>query len=108
MIGRLAACMLAICACSTQGGSSQFNSDLNPPPTVTPPTIACTPDAGLEGDICSLPPSVCADDHWAAYFDDGTCIDGTCQLVTKYHYCTDGCASGACNSHRGTLPSRGF
>lgn len=71
-------------------------------------------DAGCDAgttkyDPCQLPPSVCADSHWAAYFDDGTCgADGKCELVTKYHYCETGCAAGACISRGFTAPSRGF
>src|SRR5678816_547520 len=57
---------------------------------------------------CQLPPSVCADSHWAAYFDNGTCVNGTCQLVTKYHYCATGCSGGGCVSSGFTAPSRGF
>lgn len=107
----------------------------NPPPVVDPPIIACTlpteagacdagdpsdaDDAGdaatcdagpvYYGNPCALPPSVCADSHWAAYFDDGTCgADGECVLVTKYHYCATGCSYGACIYNGPTAARRGF
>jgi len=107
----------------------------NPPPVVDPPVIACTlpteagacdagdpsdaDDAGdaaacdagpvYYGNPCALPPSVCADSHWAAYFDDGTCgADGKCVLVTKYHYCATGCSYGACIYNGPTAARRGF
>jgi len=94
---------------------------------VDPPVIACTPpsdagacdpfstdagtcDAGAAyANPCELPPSVCADSHWAAYFDNGTCgANGQCELVTQYHYCDSGCQGGACISNRPTLAGRGF
>jgi hypothetical protein len=124
---RLSLLACALLACSTP--SPTDNPDVNAPPVVTPPTIACSPpppdggcdDAGDSGDDaacdggpvyyydkCTLPPSVCADSHWAAYFDDGVCVNGTCELVTKYHYCDTGCSGGACISNRSTAPSRGF
>ena len=103
-----------------------------PPPTVDPPVVACnvpsdagtcdpfaTPDADADGgtcdagapagDPCALPPSVCADSHWAAYFDNGVCgADGKCELVTKYHYCETGCLQGACIQNGPTFAGRGF
>ena len=104
-----------------------------PPPVVSPPVIACTPpsdagacadggdpfatdaaacDAGAAqyvADPCALPPSVCADGRWAAYFDNGTCgADGKCQLVTKYHYCDTGCLNGDCIFNGPTAAGRGF
>ncbi len=99
------------------------------PPVVDPPVVACTTpsvvescadasifsdascDAGShvpESDECTLPRSVCADSHWAAYFDNGTCVNGTCELVTKYYYCETGCSGGACYSTGPTFPGRGF
>jgi hypothetical protein len=69
------------------------------------------PDSGTAGywyDTCQLPPSVCADSHWAAYFDNGTCDGHTCQLVTKYHYCATGCFGGGCASSGETASNRGF
>lgn len=57
-------------------------------------------------DTCTLPPSVCADSHWLAYFDNGVCVNGTCQLVTKYHWCVTGCTGGSCYSSGETAPQR--
>jgi hypothetical protein len=58
-------------------------------------------------DSCAIPPSTCADNHWLAYFDDGRCVNGTCELIAKYHYCTVGCSEGSCQSNSGgsTAPS---
>ncbi len=98
-----------------------------PDPTpVAAPVVACSPpvDAGAScdaaddacdaapptyyQDTCLVPPSVCADSHWAAYFDDGICVNGRCELATKYHYCETGCQGGACIRYGGTNPGRGF
>lgn len=119
MMKRASLLLFVLAACSNDLGSSTFDASLPPPPLVTPPVVACTmPDAGCDAawcdagympaSTCALPPSVCADGHWAAYFDDGVCVSGTCQLVTKYHYCDQGCMYGACISNRPTAPSRGF
>ena len=64
----------------------------NPPPVVTPPMVSCADAASS----CAMPPSVCADSSWLAYFDDGACVDGQCHLVTKYYFCETGCSKGAC------------
>lgn len=113
--------VFVIAACSNSvPASSMFDASLPPPPHVTPPVVACAlPDAGCDDaqcdaaglaayNTCTLPPSVCADGHWAAYFDNGVCVQGTCELVTKYHYCDQGCANGACISNHSTAPTRGF
>lgn len=131
MRGVIVFCAIALGACFN------VTSPDGPPPHVDPPVIACTvptesdascstPEASTEDaaavlvtgcdagppvqqyDQCTLPPSVCADSHWAAYFDDGTCVKGTCELVTKYHYCETGCSHGACIFHGSTLAGRGF
>lgn len=119
-------CFAATVACASSAPA---------PPPVPPPVVACTPsvDAGVcdaatsddggpaalatcDGgaapyyDTCQLPPSVCADSRWAAYFDNGVCgANGTCELVTKYHYCDSGCQGGGCINNRPTLAGgRGF
>lgn len=117
--------VLPTCAAIALGACFNVTDPDHPPPVVDPPVISCTvpTDAGCDpfsttcdagkpvylDYICELPPSVCADSHWAAYFDNGTCVNGTCQLVTKYHYCATGCSNGGCVVNNGpTAPSRGF
>ena len=117
----------------TLGACFNVTSPDGPPPHVDPPVVACTmpvdagacPDASSDDaealvtgcdagpptpyySECMMPPSVCADSHWAAYFDDGTCVSGKCELVTKYHYCETGCSHGACYSSGPTAAGRGF
>src|SRR5258706_9317951 len=95
--------LLGLLACTTpeKSGASDDAGDAssedarplpNPPPIVTPPTISCA-DAGMS---CAMPPSVCADANWLAYFDDGECVDGQCRLITKYYFCDTGCNGGSC------------
>ena len=79
----------------------------------TPIVLGGGCDAGppsYQYNECALPPSTCADSHWAAYFDDGICVQGYCQLTTKYHFCPGGCAGGYCITGGGgsTLARRGF
>jgi hypothetical protein len=118
------------------GACFNVTSPNDPPPHVDPPVVACTMpveasdascvaadasddaaalvtgcDAGppvQQYGECMMPPSVCADSHWAAYFDDGTCVNGKCELVTKYHYCETGCTGGRCISTGSTAAGRGF
>ena len=88
----------------------------NNPPTINPPVIACGTDASscspfsdeAGSDVCDgsspfqphetcSPPPVCADHHWSASFENGTCgSDGKCQLATTYEYCSNGCIEGQC------------
>lgn len=88
----------AFCTDATFGDASGPSS---PPDAIAPPTVACV-DAGDGGAECPLPPSVCANNVWLEYFDNGTCVDGGCSFDVAFHGCTFGCWDGGCLPYQGT------
>jgi hypothetical protein len=99
-------------SCDGSSDSDAMADDASSDDASTPIVVGGC-DAGppsYQYNECALPPSTCADSHWAAYFDDGICVQGYCQLTTKYHYCPGGCAGGYCitGGSGSTLARRGF
>jgi hypothetical protein len=74
------------------------------PPAPAPPQVSCDEDASGDAALCSPPASVCADDYWLVYYDNGQCVSGQCTWQTPQHYCDYGCIDGACRS-RPTVPA---
>ena len=68
--------------------------------------LVSAPDGGpcSDGDAssCALPPSVCADQDWLAYFDDPMCMEGQCQWTVRYRQCPGRCSGQGC-AYNGTL-----
>jgi len=61
------------------------------PDALPPPQVDCT-DAGM----CPLPHSVCVDNQWLEYFDNGVCEDGGCSFDVKMKSCSGYCWDGGC------------
>lgn len=70
-----------------------------------PPTVMCSlVDAG-DAAVCSMPPSVCANDWWLVYYDHGQCVSGLCAWSKHFRECN--CYKGACTGVI-TAPPQGF
>jgi hypothetical protein len=81
-----------------------FACDPTPDPSrYPPPFVSCTAN-----DPCTPPPSVCAEEHWIVYYDDGVCEKNQCAWTTKFFECRGGdqCISGACEYNGETAPYR--
>jgi hypothetical protein len=53
--------------------------------------------SGDDAGTCQLPPSLCADDRWLAYFTNATCVDGRCRWDVGYRDCDAlSCVGGGC------------
>lgn len=54
--------------------------------------------AASDAGVCGLPPSVCADNRWLAYFTNATCVEGGCRWDVAYRDCgAIGCVNHGCN-----------
>ena len=62
--------------------------------------VVPAPDAGScaeeDASACALPPSVCVDDHWLAYFRDAVCVEGRCLWTVQYLQCGSACSGQGC------------
>jgi hypothetical protein len=63
-----------------------------------PPPSACAEDAGNDAGLCPPPRSVCADQTWLVYYDNGQCVSGQCTWEKRYIRCSVAlaCWFGAC------------
>jgi hypothetical protein len=60
-----------------------------------PDAGSCT--EGNDASTCVVPPSVCADERWLAYFTNGSCRQNRCQWQVLYRDCGAlGCGVGGC------------
>ena len=72
-----------------------------PPDAFPPPQVDCS-----DGGACPLPRSVCVDDQWLEYFDNGLCEDGGCSFDVKMTMCGQGlCFDGGCQLPHLTAPA---
>jgi hypothetical protein len=58
----------------------------------------CNIDAS-EGSACPLPPSICVDPHWLAYFVNPVCsATGSCEWEIRYRECVS-CLGSGCRTN---------
>ena len=79
------------------GGASSPADASNDHATIDPPEGGvCDVDADADGGDCPLPPSVCVDTSWLAYFVEPACSAGRCEWQVLYRKCITYCAGGKC------------
>ena len=88
--------------------------DIAPDAPVVPPANVSFPEApeascGDDAGECPLPPSACADYScdggicwglgWVVYYDNPTCVSGTCVYTKRYFECSvlSECSAGGCH-----------
>lgn len=94
----------ATCGFCFDGGALDVQQP-TPPDAIAPPPVACVLDAGDGGIECPLPRSICANNLWLEYFDNGVCADGGCSFDEAFKYCGYGCFDGGCIPYQGTAPT---
>jgi hypothetical protein len=69
--------------------------------TIDPPEGGvCEADAEADGGDCPLPPSVCADYQWLAYFVNPRCSTiGRCEWEVQYRRCIGICRGNTCTTN---------
>jgi len=78
-----------------QAGQIDLDAPIDHAMVAAPDAGSCIP--GDDASACAVPPSVCTDDGWLAYFTNGSCQDNVCQWEVAYRDCHGlGCQAGGC------------